>query len=349
MAYFQGLTDSKETPEALLEWLKKRMVQVNPDREEADFLWKEKSRKEIEALMEQKKREQKEAHYGGNQWIGTGGITAFGHSGYAPQGIRISGEGQNRNALKLASARTYRDFREDCVLDLRQFQMAFRRLRILSGNDEGAKTELAVEETIRQTCNKGGVLQIQMERPRRNQTKLLLLMDSGGSMQAHALLCSRLFQAVDRESRLKDFKSYYFHNCIYDEVFPTPECCWEDRISVEWLFLNIKKEYKVIFVGDAQMAPAELWEAGGCADADHSNEKAGIVQLQEIRKHYPASVWLNPLHEKLWDWDNSMRTVQAVKELFPMFPLTVKGLEQAVHELLREGGSKLPRKMEKNL
>lgn len=335
LAYFRAVSDSDQISKELSDWLKKRMAQVNLDLEEADAMWGKQSLKEIEALMKQRRKEQTEAHYGGNQWIGTGGITAFGHSGYAPQGIRLSGDGQNRNALKIAAAREYRDFREDCVLDLRQFQMAFRKLRVLSGGEEGARTELAVEETIRQTCCRGGKLSIQMQRPRKNQTKLLLLMDSGGSMQPHAMLCSRLFQAVNQASKLKDLKVYYFHNCIYGEVFPDPACRWSDRISTEWLFFHARQEYKLIFVGDAQMGPAELFEAGGGADMEHPNEKAGIVWLREFRKQYPASVWLNPLHEKLWDWDSSMRTVQSVKEIFPMFPLTVKGLECAVRELLR--------------
>lgn len=335
LAYFQTISDSEQKSDEMYSWLEKRMAQVNLDQEEADAMWADRSMKEIEALMKQRRKEQTEAHYGGNKWIGTGGITAFGHSGYAPQGIRLSGDGQNRNALKIAAAREYRDFREDRVLDLRQFQMAFRKLRVLSGREEGAKTELAVEETIRQTCKQGGRLSIQMERPRKNQIKLLLLMDSGGSMQPHTALCSRLFQSVNQASKLKDLKVYYFHNCIYGEVFPDPACRWEDRISAEWLFLQLRQDYKVIFVGDAQMGPAELLEAGGSADLEHPNEKAGIVWLREFKTHYPASIWLNPLHEKLWDWDFSMRTVQEVKAIFPMFPLTVKGLERAVGELLK--------------
>lgn len=333
-AYFQSLSETDGMTDELLGWLQKRMAQVNLDREEADAMWEGKSAEEIVALMRQRMREQQEAHYGGNKWIGTGGITAFGHSGYAPQGIRLSGDGTNRKAIKTAAARQYRDFREDRVLDLRQFQMAFRRLRLLSSREEGPKSELAVEETIRKTSENGGVLTIQMERPRKNQTKLLLLMDSGGSMRPHTELCSRLFQAVNQASRLKALKVYYFHNCIYDEVYPTPACRWEDRVSTEWLLVNLKEEYKVILVGDAQMGPAELLEAGGSADEQHPNEKAGIVWLRELKKRYPSSVWMNPLHEKLWDWDASTRTIQSVKEIFPMFPLTVKGLERAVRELM---------------
>lgn len=214
--------------------------------------------------------------------------------------------------------------------------MAFRKLRILSGKDEGLKTELNVEKTIEKTCKNGGNLEIVMERPRKNQTKLLLLIDSGGSMWPYADLCNKLFQAVNQASKLKDLKVYYFHNCIYGELFTKPGCMWRDRISTDWVMSNTKREYKVILVGDATMGPAELVYRGGNVDYMHPNDKPGIRWLEEIRKRYPASVWMNPLHEKLWNGDYyTSRTVEMVKQVFPMYPLTVKGLETAVRELLK--------------
>lgn len=335
--YFKNLPDYGGVSDELLSWLDTVMPKTNPDKERADSMWENMSLEEIEALMKQRMREQTEAHNGGSKWIGTGGITAFGHSGYAPKGIRISGEGRNRKALKIAAAREYRDFRDDKVLEIRQFQMAFRKLRVLSGKDEGPKTELNVDKTIEKTCKNGGNLEIVMERPRKNQTKLLLLIDSGGSMWPYADLCNKLFQAVNQASKLKDLKVYYFHNCIYGELFMKPGCMWRDRISTDWVMSNIKREYKVILVGDATMGPAELLYRGGTVDYMHPNDKPGIQWLEEIRKRYPASVWMNPLHEKLWNGDYyTSRTVEMVKNVFPMFPLTVKGLEAAVRELLKE-------------
>ena len=334
--YFENLPDYGGVSDELLSWLDKVMPKTNPDREQADSMWENMSLDEIEALMRQRMREQTEAHNGGSRGIGTGGITAFGHSGYAPKGIRISGEGHNRKALKIAAAREYRDFRDDKVLEIRQFQMAFRKLQILSGKDEGLKTELNVEKTIEKTCKNGGNLEIVMERPRKNQTKLLLLIDSGGSMWPYADLCNKLFQAVNQASKLKDLKVYYFHNCIYGELFTKPGCMWRDRISTDWVMSNTKREYKVILVGDATMGPAELVYRGGNVDYMHPNDKPGIRWLEEIRKRYPASVWMNPLHEKLWNGDYyTSRTVEMVKQVFPMYPLTVKGLETAVRELLK--------------
>ena len=335
-AYFKDVGLGSEFSQELLSWLSEAMEKTNPNREAADAMWGDKTLEEIREIMEQRLKEQTEAHHGGSKWIGTGGITAFGHSGYAPKGIRIAGEGKNGNALKVAEERNYRDFRDDNVLELRQFQMALRKLRQLSERDEGPRTELNVEGTIEKTCKQGGRLELVMERPRRNQTKLLLLMDSGGSMWAYADLCNRLFQAVHQASKLKDLKVFYFHNCPYGELFKTPSCRWADRVPTDWVFSNIKREYKVILVGDASMGPAELLYRGGSLNYYHMNEKPGISWLEEIRSRYPASVWLNPLKEEYWEWGYGSRTIQMVKEVFPMYPLTVHGLDAAVKDLVRQ-------------
>lgn len=158
-------------------------------------------------------------------------------------------------------------------------------------------------------------------------------MDSGGSMWAYADLCNRLFQAVNQASQFKDLKIYYFHNCFYDQLFTAPQCKWEDKVSTEWVLHNLKPEYKVIVVGDATMGPAELLEPGGTLDYDHENDKAGIDWIKTLKKRFTSAVWLNPLHEKLWDYDASTRTIQIIREQFPMFPLTVQGLEAAIKEL----------------
>lgn len=335
LEYFKNLEDRKALPEELSQWLSKAMAQTPFDKEEADAVWGKMSIGEIRALMEKRLAEQKEQHHGGSKWVGTGGVTAFGHSGYAPKGIRVHGRGGGRSALKTAGERNFRDFRDDKVLQIRQFQVAFRKLRLLSSREDGARTELNVEKTIEATCKKGGTLSLVMERPRKNRTKLLLLMDSGGSMWAYADLCSRLFKAVNEASQFKDLKIYYFHNCFYGELFQTPACRWEDRISTDWVFQNLKSEYKVILVGDGTMGPAELSEPGGSLDDAHPNEKPGIFWLEELRRRFPAAIWLNPLHERLWDYDSSTRTIGMIRERFPMFPLTVRGLEEGIKELTK--------------
>lgn len=333
LEYFKNVTEYDTLPKELLDWLAKSLTQTPFDKEEVDAIWGDMTLEEIRRLMEERLAEQKEAHHGGSKWVGTGGTTAFGHSGYAPKGIRVHGQGSGRHALKVAAERNYRDFREDRVLQIRQFQVAFRKLRLLSSLEDGAKTELNVNKTIEKTCDRGGQLELVMERPRKNQTKLLLLMDSGGSMWAYADLCNRLFQAVNQSSQFKDLKIYYFHNCFYENLFTTPRCRWDEKIPTEWVLQNLKPEYKVILVGDASMAPSELLDAGGTLDYFHWNEKPGIYWMKALRQRFRSSIWLNPLHEKLWDYDYSSRTIQITGQIFPMFPLTVRGLEDGIKEL----------------
>lgn len=333
LEYFKNISIHDSLPPELLSWLAKSLVQTPYDKEEVDAIWGDKSLEEIRRMMAERLEEQKEQHHGGTKWVGTGGNTAYGHGGYAPKGIRVHGAGMNRSALQVAAERNYRDFRDDKVLQLRQFQVALRKLRLLSCREDGAKSELNVTKTIDQTCEQGGRLKLVMERPRKNQTKLLLLMDSGGSMWAYADLCSRLFQAVNRSSHFKDLKIYYFHNCFYDQLFTSPACSWEERVSTEWVLHNLKSEYKVIIVGDATMAPSELLEQGGNLDYFHRNDQTGMYWLEALKNRFPSSIWMNPLHERLWDYDASSYTIRLVKELFPMFQLTARGLEAGIKEL----------------
>ncbi|TNY06741.1 hypothetical protein EW661_22375, partial [Escherichia coli] len=94
-AYFKGvelLTDCKA--EVPLEWLRKQLeLELTPEQKAAieAMGWDE-----LMETLKQRFEEQKERHEGGNRWIGTGGTSPFGNSGYNPQGIRIGGKGGNK-------------------------------------------------------------------------------------------------------------------------------------------------------------------------------------------------------------------------------------------------------------
>ena len=344
--YFRCLESMDPLPPKVMKWLSKTMAESGLDKDEADAAWENKTTDEIREMLRRRLEEQKEEHHGGCKWVGTGGQTAFGHDGYAPRGIRIFGEGRLGRAFQIAGERRFRDFRDDSTIQIRQFQVALKKLRLLSMRDDGRKSEFNVEATVDETCRNAGMLSIVMERPRKNQTKLLLLMDSGGSMWSYSELCNRLFQAVHRSNHFKDLKIYYFHNCVYDEVYKDPACAKEDSIPTKWLIDNLKPEYKVIFVGDASMAPEELMELNAGFDYyryyaksymnDYTkHEKTGEEWLRALRKHFPNSVWLNPLHKKLWETDNTTWTIRRIKGIFPMYQLSAAGLDQAVLKLKR--------------
>ena len=334
LEYFDGVPfNEEELPEQLLNWLKKPEDVMNDFRGLLNALdYESKTVDEILKTFAERLREQKSEHNGGSYWIGTQGYTNFGHSGYTPEGIRVSGQSRYRRAFKVAGERHYRDFRKDNTLDIRQFQMAFRMLRQYSTQALGEKTEFDVDETIHKTSDKGGVLDVQFKRPRKNSVKVLMLMDSGGSMEYYANLCSMLFQAAERDNQFKELHVYYFHNCIAPSVYTHPQMKREHSVSTEWVFKNYGSDYKVILVGDAMMDMYELLEQ---RYDWRTNEirYSGMDYLKRFRDQYPHLVWLNPEDPPVMGtyWGESYGKIAKVID---MYPLSVSGLERAMKKLL---------------
>lgn len=330
--YFRGVETISDIPDELWDWLSQneleRDILDKPEwAQEYDF-------DELMKMFKERLEEQKEKHDGGNYWIGTGGTSAMGHGGYNPAGIRVGGEGRHQSAVKVAGERNFRDFRQDKELDTRQFQMAFRKLRQFSTRVDTAKTELDIDATIDATCGNAGLLKLVYDKPRKNTVKLLLLIDSDGSMSPYGRLCSQLFQALHQSTHLKDFKTYYFHNCIYDYLYLTPQCRHGEWVDTEWVFSNLDSEYKVIIVGDAAMSPYELIARGGCNDWYTFNNEPGIQWLEKFNRYYKKVIWLNPIREERWEYAWGNRTIREVRKIFPMFELTLDGLDKGIQRLL---------------
>ena len=330
--YFQGVESVEEIPDELWEWLSREELERElDDRPE----WaKEYDFDQLMKMFQERLEEQKEKHDGGNYWIGTGGTSPMGHGGYNPAGIRVGGYSRHKSAVKVAGERNFQDFRQDKELDTRQFQMAFRKLRQFSTRVDAEKTELDVDGTIDATCNNAGILKLVYEKPRKNTVKVLLLIDSDGSMAPYTSLCNQLFQAVHQSTHLKDFRTYYFHNCVYDYLYTTPYCRNGEWVETDWVFANLDSEYKVIFVGDAAMSPYELMARGGNQDWFVYNEEPGIQWLEKFSNRYKKCIWLNPIKEKNWEWTYGARTIRAVRDIFPMFELTLDGLDKGIQRLL---------------
>ena len=115
-----------------------------------------------------------------------------------------------------------------------------------------------MDSTIQDTADNAGVLKVRYKRPRENTVKVLLLMDSGGSMDYYRELCSLLFQSVSKAGRFKDLKVYYFHNSPGKRLYLDPTLDWRNSVLTEWVMNNIPSDYKVIIVGDASMSMQEL-------------------------------------------------------------------------------------------
>ena len=331
--YFKGVETPEDLPEEFWKWLEEGDIERALD----DLGDKELFAKELDELLrmfEERIKEQKERHDGGNYWIGTGGTSTMGRGGYNPAGIRVGGRSRHKTALQVAGERNFKDFREDTILDIRSFQMAFRKLRQYSSRVDGQERVLDVDKTVDETCDNGGLLSLAYEKPRMNTVKVLLLIDSEGSMLPYSRLCNRLFQAVSRSNHFKDLKIYYFHNAIYDQLYTTPHCKMRDSVETTWVFNRLDSDYKVIFVGDAAMAPSELYRPGGNAIIGLFNRETGMEWFQKFKKRFKKQIWLNPIEKSSWEYTYGSRTIHDIGEVFPMFELTLDGLEKGIKKLL---------------
>ncbi|MBT7227336.1 MAG: VWA domain-containing protein [Gammaproteobacteria bacterium] len=305
------------------DWLRKQMESMLSDEEKAKI----EALGGLDKLMEEfRKRieEQQKRHEGGKKWIGTGGTSPFGAYGYNPEGIRVGQqEGRNGSAVKVWDKRNYRDLDDSVEIGTRNIKMALRRLRKFART--GAAEELDINDTISSTAKNAGLLDIKMVPERHNSVKVLLFFDVGGSMDPHVKLCEELFSAARTE--FKHLKYYYFHNFIYESVWTKSHRRHAETTSTFEIINKYSKDYKIIFVGDATMAPYEVTHVGG--SIEHYNEEAGAVWIKRLTEVFDHLVWINPTPKTYWEHSYS---IEIVKELLEdrMFPLSVKGLEEAM-------------------
>lgn len=309
-------------------WLRKQLESMLSEEEKAKI----QALGGLDKLMETLRKrleEQKGRHQGGNKWIGTGGTSPFGAFGYNPEGIRI-GQDENRNfrAVKVWDRRNYRDLDDTVEIGTRNIKLALRKLRKFART--GAADELDLDDTISSTARNAGLLDIKMVPERHNAVKVLLFFDVGGSMDPHVRLCEELFSAA--RSEFKHLKYFYFHNFIYESVWTRSHRRLAETTPTFDILHKYPDDYRVIFVGDATMAPYEITHAGG--SIEHYNEEAGAVWMQRVAEVFEHLVWINPTPKEYWEHSY---TIDMVKQLVGgrMFPLSVKGLEEAMGELAR--------------
>ena len=324
-AYFKGVEHiadfRKEIP---AEWLRKILEkELTPEQKAAieKMGWDE--------LMETLKKrldEQKERHEGGSKWIGTGGTSPFGHGGYNPQGIRIGGKGGNKSAVKVWDQRAYRDYDDSQELGTRNIKVALRRLRKFART--GSEFELDLPDTIRSTAANAGWLDIKMVPERHNSVKVLLLMDVGGTMDEHIARVEELFSATKAE--MKHLEFYYFHNCVYDFMWKNNRRRFAEKFATWDIIRKYNKDYKLIFVGAATMSPYEILQPGG--SGEYNNEEPGAEWLQRLTHAFPKFAWINPEPQGVWQYRQSIAIIQQLMGQ-RMFPLTLKGLEDAMRML----------------
>ena len=326
---FKGIASSygEEVVEIPEEWLR-RVAELYLTPEQMEEIKSLGSWEEIMETLRKRLEEQKEQHHGGSKWIGTGGTSPFGHSGYNPEGVRIGGESKNKRAIKVWEKREFQDLDSTRQIGTRTIQVALRRLRRFAR--EGSAEELDLHETIDGTARKGW-LDIRMRPERHNAVKLLLFLDVGGSMDPHIRLCEELFSAATSE--FKNLEFFYFHNCVYESVWKDNRRRIDERTPTWDVLHKFAHDYKLMFVGDAAMSPYEISHPGG--SVEHMNEESGAVWMRRLVNTYPSAAWLNPMPEGHWTYSQStglMRDLMGGR----MYSLTLDGLDSAMRELSRK-------------
>jgi hypothetical protein len=321
-AYFKGLEDLHGLLESLIpdEWLRHEFEKsLSPeDLKEIEGLGG------LEKLIEafKKAKEEAEAKAGEEGKDGDeGNAEREGQSG--PGGV---GRGKKKKAKKVWDERQYKNLDDSVELGTRNIKMALRRLRKFART--GSEEELDIDDTIRSTAHNGGMLDIKMRPERRNTVKVLLFLDIGGSMDSHVKVCEELFSASRTE--FKHMESFYFHNFIYESVWKDNRRRMSERLSTLDILNKYSQDYKVVFVGDATMAPYEITHAGG--SVEHWNEEPGSAWMERFGEIYDKVIWLNPTPQETWEYSSSVMMTQ---ELVggSMYPLTIKGLEEGMGQL----------------
>ncbi|MDO8268933.1 MAG: VWA domain-containing protein [Moraxellaceae bacterium] len=326
--YFEGIDSidpdllSKAIPE---DWLRKE-VEKHLTPEEMAELQKMGSLEKLMEEFQKRLEEQHKRHQGGNRMVGTGGTSPFGAYGANPEGIRLAGQSRNKTAVKVWEKREFRNLDDSVELGIRNIKVALRRLRKFART--GVAEELDINDTIRSTAHKAGLLDIKMVPERKNQVKVLLFFDVGGSMDPHVRICEELFSAA--RSEFKHMEYFYFHNFIYEGVWQDNFRRWSERMPVWDIIHKYGPDYRVIFVGDASMSPYEVMAVGG--SVEHFNEEPGAVWMKRLTNHFQKVIWLNPEPERLW---NGTQSIVMARDLVEqrMHPLTLKGIEAGMKYL----------------
>lgn len=283
----------------------------------------------IEELLDyfrERLREQTEAHHGGSKWIGTKGFSPVGHSGFHPGGMRIGGTSHNKSAVKVALEHRYRDYSQDGPITSSQIGEAMKRLKHLQPS--GPLDVVNIDDTIRQTMKNAGEIEIIFDRRLADRLKVKLMIDNGGwSMEPFVELIQVLFYYAT--AQFKELEIYYFHNTIYNDVWRDPQRRTHPHAVMD--FARSDPETRLIIVGDASMAPSELMNRNGAIYFNQNNEHPSIEYLKLLAKTFRHTVWLNPLTQNTWQYD---WTIQNIRTIFPMYELTLDGLEKAVQHLM---------------
>ena len=333
--YFEG-ADLPEPDEMILDEIARAMLEqwLQDPKTLADAMGMDESElsklspEELIDYFKERLKDQDGRHDGGSKWIGTGGTSPVGHSGNHPGGMRVGGVSRNKSAVKVAMERRYKDYSQQGPLTQAMIGEALVRLRNLIPS--GPRDQVNVDETIYRTMKNGGEIEIVFSRSLKDRLKVILAIDNGGwSMDPYITVVQTLFDYA--RAQFKDVKTYFFHNTVYDALWGDPTRI-KKPVRVNELS-RYDPETRLIFVGDASMAPYELMASDGSIYMQERSGKPSVEQLKFLSETFPHNVWLNPVPTRMWSYTH---TINAISQIFPMFPLSLDGLDQAISKLMEK-------------
>ncbi len=175
---------------------------------------------ELERYFLERLKDQKGAHHGGRKWIGSGGTSPVGHSGYRPGGMRVGGVSRRHSAIKVALERRYKDYSQSAPLSRGQIGEALKRLKQMV--PAGPRDIVNINKTIDRTLDNAGEIEIVFDRRLTDKLKVLLLIDNGGwSMDPYVETVQVLFQYA--QAQFRELSICYFHNTVGDRVWLDPQ------------------------------------------------------------------------------------------------------------------------------
>lgn len=324
MPAYEGL-ELDETARAMLEaWLNDPGAlagELGEDEKKLSDL----SPEELMHYFKERLKDQTGNHQGGGHWIGSDGTSPVGHSGEHPGGMRVRGDSRSKSAVKIAMDRRYKDYSGNGPITRSMMGEALKRLRHLKPS--GPKDQVNIDDSIYQTMKNGGEIEIIFSRSLKDRLKVILAVDNGGgSMDPYVSVVQTLFDYT--RAQFKDLKTYYFHNTVYDAL-------WKDstrhkKPMIIDHFTRLDPETRLIMVGDASMAPYELMAGEGSIHIEKRSGKPSIERLKFLAQTFRHCVWLNPVSENQW----KMPSISLIKSIFPMFELSLDGLEKAIGHLM---------------
>jgi uncharacterized protein len=196
----------------------------------------------------------------------------------------------------------------------RQMKQSWRHLRRMIR--EGVATELDMAATVRQVAHDGILLHPVMIPPRINKTELVLLLDQDGSMVPFHALSLQLAETAQRGGRLRQSRTYYFHNCPVDYLYH--DAWHQEAQPTSDVLAQFRRDRTVVLI---------FSDAGAARSGMNAERvKLTVEFLRQLKRRVNHVTWLNPMPKSRW----ADTTAGHISRYVPMFEGTRRGLDQAI-------------------